>query len=74
MRMKKNALIRQTMEKRLDEQLQKLSIARTIGGAIGTFYSYIDVAVFDPDAFAIILEDLSTKISFALHYQPFMSE
>lgn len=70
----KNALIRQTMEKRLDEQLQKLSIARTIGGAIGTFYSYIDVAVFDPDAFAIILEDLNTKISFALHYQPFMSE
>ena len=56
------------------EQLQKLSIARTIGGAIGTFYSYIDVAVFDPDAFAIILEDLNTKISFALHYQPFMSE
>lgn len=70
----KNALIRQTMEKRLDEQLQKLSIAHTIGGAIGTFYSYIDVAVFDPDAFAIILEDLNTKISFALHYQPFMSE
>ncbi len=70
----KNALIRQTMEKRLDEQLQKLSVARTIGGAIGEFYSYIDVAIFDPDAFAIILEDLNTKISFALHYQPFMSE
>ena len=70
----KNPLIRQTMEKRLDEQLQKLSVARTIGGAIGEFYSYIDVAVFDPDAFAIILEDLNTKISFALHYQPFMSE
>ena len=50
------------------------TLGGTIGGAIGEFYSYIDVAVFDPDAFAIILEDLNTKISFALHYQPFMSE
>lgn len=70
----KNALVRQTMEKKLNELLHPLAIARTIGGAIGTNYSYIDLAVFDKDAFMIVLEDLNSKISFALHYQPFIPE
>ena len=70
----KSALIRQTMEKKIDELLQPLAIARTIGGAIGTRYSYIDVAVFDKDAFAIVLEDLRSKISFDLRYQPYLEE
>lgn len=68
----KNALIRQTMEKKLNDLLQPLAIARTIGGAIGTQYSYIDFAIFDKDAFAIVLEDLQSKIHFAIHYQPFL--
>lgn len=70
----KNALIRQTMEKKLNEMLQPLSIARTIGGAMGTHYSYIDLAIFDKDAFGIVLEDLNSKISFDLHYQAFLKD
>lgn len=70
----KNALIRQTMEKKLNEMLQPLAIAKTIGGAIGTKYSYIDLAIFDTDAFAIVLSDLKEKISFDLQYQAFLKD
>lgn len=70
----KNALIRQTMEKKLGELLSPLGIAETIGGANGTRYSYIDLAIFDKDAFAIVLEDLCAKVSFDLKYQPFLQE
>lgn len=67
----KNALIRQTMEKKLNDMLYPIGVARTIGGAIGEHYSYIDVAIFDPDAFAILLEHLNDKLSFPMYYQPF---
>lgn len=65
------ALVRQQLERELQELLYPLSIARTIGGAIGTHYAYIDLIVFDADALAIILERLGEHLPFALYYQTF---
>jgi hypothetical protein len=49
-----------------------MSLARTIGGAIGIHYSYIDVAVFDIDGFKIALEKLNEKLSFKIYYRSFL--
>ena len=43
-----------------------MSIARTMGGAIGMYYSYIDLAVFDRDGFAIALEKINEKMKFKI--------
>ncbi len=65
------ALVRQQLEKELQELLYPMSIARTIGGAIGTHYAYIDLIVFDEDAMEIVLERLNEHLSFPLYYQRF---
>ncbi len=49
-----------------------MSIARTMGGAIGIYYSYIDVAIFDIDGFKIALEKLNEKLKFKIYYHPFL--
>ena len=41
-------------EKEINDLLYPMSIARTMGGAIGMYYSYIDLAVFDRDGFDCI--------------------
>ena len=44
-----------SIEKEINKLFYDMSLARTIGGAIGIHYSYIDVAVFDIDGFKIAL-------------------
>lgn len=66
----KEALVRQQLEKEINDLLYELSIARTMGGAIGIYYSYIDVAIFDIDAFKVALEKINEKMKFKLYYQP----
>lgn len=68
-----SALLRQQLEKELQELLYPLSIARTIGGAIGTRYAYIDLLLFDQKAFAIALTKLREYLPFDIYYKPFMS-
>lgn len=65
------ALVRQQLEKELQELFYPMSIARTIGGAIGTHYGYIDLIIFDKDAFDIILERLNEHMPFQVYYRTF---
>lgn len=67
------ALVRQQLERELQELFYPLSIARTIGGAIGTHYAYIDIIVFDFTALEIVLERLNEHLAFPLYYQSFVS-
>lgn len=66
-----SALVRQQLERELQELLYPMSVARTIGGAIGIHYAYIDLIVFDTDALQIVLERLNEHLSFPLYYQAF---
>lgn len=68
----KEALVRQQLEKEMNDLLYDLSIARTMGGAIGIYYSYIDVAIFDIDAFEVALAKVNEKMKFQIYYQPFI--
>lgn len=68
----KEALVRQQLEKELNDLLYPMSIGRTMGGAIGVHYSYIDVALFDKDAFQIVLEKLNETLHFPIYYQAFL--
>ncbi len=68
----KEALLRQQLEKEINKLFYDMSLARTIGGAIGIHYSYIDVAVFDIDGFKIALEKLNEKLSFKIYYRSFL--
>lgn len=66
------ALVRQQLEKELQELFYENNIARMIGGAIGTVYAYVDCIVFDTAAFEILLEKLNEHLSFPLYYRSFM--
>lgn len=66
-----DALIRQKLEKRLNELLFPMGIARSIGGAIGTKYAYIDLAIFDKEEFLKVLPLINAKLSIHLQYQEF---
>lgn len=68
----KEALIRQTMEKEINDLLYPMSIARTMGGAVGAHYSYVDVAVFDQDAFEVALAKMNEKLTFRIYYKAFL--
>lgn len=70
----KEALLRQQLEKQMNDLLYDMSIARTMGGAVGVHYSYIDVAVFDVDAFHIVLEKIQEKMSFKLYYRSYLED
>ncbi len=65
------AFVRQQLERELHELFYPMSVARTIGGAIGTHYAYIDVLIYDFEAFEILLEKLNEHLSFPLYYQSF---
>lgn len=67
------ALVRQQLEKEIQDLFYPLSIARAIGGAIGTHYGYIDLILFDKDAFMILLERLNEHLPFPVYYQNFHS-
>lgn len=66
------ALVRQQLEKELQELFYEAGIARMIGGAIGTHYAYVDCILFDRDAFQILLAKLNEHLSFPLYYQSFV--
>lgn len=66
-----DAYIRQKLEKKLNELLYPLGIARSIGGAIGTKYAYIDLAIFDKDEFIKVLDKINDKLSIKLTYSSF---
>ena len=70
----KEALVRQQLEKEINDLLYDISIARTMGGAVGVYYSYIDVAVFDIDGFKIALEKINEKMSFKIYYRSFLQD
>lgn len=70
----KNALVRQQLEKEIHDLLYPLSVARTIGGAIGTNYAYIDMLIFDKTAFKIALEKMRKHLPFDLYYRAFLTE
>lgn len=70
----KEALVRQQLEKEINDLLYDMSIARTMGGAVGVYYSYIDVAVFDIDGFKIALEKINEKMSFKIYYRSFLQD
>lgn len=69
---KEIALIRQQLEKELQDLLYPMSIARTIGGAVGTKYAYIDILLFDRTAFRIAFEKIREHLSFDIYYKPFL--
>lgn len=68
----KEALLRQQLEKEINDLLYPMSIARTMGGAVGVHYSYIDVAVFDIDGFRIALEKMNEKMNFIIYYKGYL--
>lgn len=69
----KIALVRQQLEKELQDLFYPLAIARTIGGAIGTHYAYVDVIIFDKDAFELLLERLNEHLPFPVYYRQFQA-
>ncbi len=63
---------RQKLEKALNEILYDHSnIARSIGGAIGSKYAYIDLAIFDKPLFNKALEKIIAKTGIAFKYVTF---
>lgn len=70
----KESMIRAQYEKQIHELLSPLGIARTIGGAIGTKYAYIDMAIFDKKAFYQALEKINEKVDVMFTYRAFMGE
>lgn len=68
----KEALVRQQLEKEINDLLYPMSIARTMGGAVGEYYSYIDVAVFDIDGFKAALDKINEKMTFQIYYKAFL--
>ena len=68
----KEALVRQQLEKEINDLLYPMSIARTMGGAVGEYYSYIDIAVFDKDGFMIALEKINEHMNFKIYYKSFL--
>lgn len=66
-----DALVRQRLEQKLNELLYPIGVARSIGGAIGTKYAYIDLAIFDKQDFLKVLPKINEKLSIKLNYTPF---
>lgn len=66
-----DSIVRQTLEKKLNELLYPLGIARSIGGAIGMKYAYIDLALFDKEGFLKALEKINKKLTIKLKYRAF---
>ncbi|MEG0290163.1 MAG: hypothetical protein RR520_00630 [Erysipelotrichaceae bacterium] len=66
------ALLNSQLEKEIHELLYPLTIARTIGSAIGTVYCYIELAIFDKPAFLEALKKMNEKLNLDLYYRNFM--
>lgn len=70
----KEAFMRQELEKSINELVFDLGIAFCIGGALGEFYSYIDLAIFDKEACNIFLKKLQKKMNFTIYYRSFIEQ
>lgn len=66
------ALFRQKLDKQINELLYPIGIAKTIGGAIGLKYAYIDLVVFDPDAIDKAIEKINSALNLNLKYLSFV--
>lgn len=66
-----DAYVRQQLEKKLNDLLYPLGIAHSIGGAIGTKYAYIDLAIFDKEAFLKALDKINKRLNTTLEYRSF---
>lgn len=73
---KDNALFRQELSKKLDEEIYGLYAGKVIGGAMGKSYSYIDWIVFDKKTFMAMYQQLKEKVAHIvdLHYRPFTEQ
>lgn len=73
---KDNALFRQELSKRLDDEMSGLHAAKVIGGAMGKSFSYIDWIIFDKKVFLQLFDQLKKQVEHIveLHYQPFGQE
>lgn len=73
---KDDALFRQELSRQLEQLFAPLHCAKVIGGAIGKSYSYIDLILFDKEAFMAafkqIQEQLHDKVE--LHYRSFKDD
>lgn len=67
-----NALFRQQLAQQLDDLLYPHKIAKTMGGAIGLQYSYIEFAIFDRILFQKALIKMKERLSFEIQYQPYL--
>lgn len=65
------ALVRQQLESECNNLFYPISVAKTLGGAIGTNYAYIDLIVYDRSTFNLLLEKLNTYLSFPIFYKSF---
>lgn len=67
------ALLNAQLEKEIQALLYPLHIARTIGSAVGSIYNYIDLILFDREAFLEALNKINEKLDIQLYYRPFYS-
>ncbi len=69
-----DALYRQALEKKLNELLFEKGIAKSIGGAMGAVYAYVDLAIYDKEAFIKALQNINRHLSVQLEYRAFNDE
>lgn len=73
---KDNALFRQELSKKLNDEISSIHAGQVIGGAMGKSYSYIDWIIYDKEAFekafSQIQEQLKGQVD--IHYQSFDQE
>lgn len=70
---KEDALYRQKLSGKIEENLVASQSGKVLGGAIGKSYSYIDIIVFDKKRFENTLKKIQDKLdpSVKLYYQKF---
>lgn len=59
---KEDALLRQKLSKKINEELIQYKVGRVVGGAIGKSYSYIDCIVYDKKRFENLLNEIRSQI------------
>ncbi|MDH6366065.1 MULTISPECIES: hypothetical protein [unclassified Breznakia] len=69
-----DALFRQALEKKFNELLFEKGIAKSIGGAMGATYAYVDLAIYDKEAFIKALKNINEHLSVKLEYRAFNDE
>lgn len=70
---KDNALFRQELSKKMDDEISKIHAGRVIGGAMGKSFAYIDWIIFDKEEFLKAFEQVQKQLKdqVELHYRSF---